>query len=78
VRSAARSDERYTDQTIACADCGADFVWTAGEQQYFAEHELLNRPKRCKSCRAKKRPYNREAQQRYRHQLIYRGDDGKR
>jgi len=43
------------DQTIACADCGADFTWTAGEQQFYREKGLCHPPKHCPNCRAKKR-----------------------
>ena len=43
----------FTDRVLKCADCGADFVFTAGEQQFFAEKEFKNDPKRCKACKAK-------------------------
>jgi CxxC-x17-CxxC domain-containing protein len=29
-----------------------DFVFSAGEQQFYAEKGLLNEPQRCQSCRA--------------------------
>lgn len=38
------------DELIVCPDCGSDFVWTAGQQAYFAERQL-SKPKRCKPCR---------------------------
>jgi hypothetical protein len=38
------------DITITCADCQAPFVFTAGEQQYFADRNYTP-PKRCKACR---------------------------
>ncbi len=44
----------FQDRTLTCVDCGADFVWTAGEQQFFADKRFTNEPKRCKSCKAKR------------------------
>jgi CxxC-x17-CxxC domain-containing protein len=46
----------YQDKMLICKDCGKEFVWTAGEQEFFAEKGFANEPKRCKACReAKKR-----------------------
>jgi CxxC-x17-CxxC domain-containing protein len=42
----------YADKTIRCRDCGMDFVFTAGEQKFYAEKGLMNEPQRCQSCRA--------------------------
>ncbi len=41
----------YEDKVIACVDCGAEFTFTADEQQRFAERGFTNEPKRCKTCR---------------------------
>ena len=41
----------YQDKTIKCCDCGQEFVFTAGEQQFYAEKGFTNEPKRCKACR---------------------------
>ena len=38
------------DKTIECADCKRDFVWTVGEQEFYAERDFTP-PKRCKPCR---------------------------
>ena len=27
----------YQDKTLVCKDCGAEFVFTAGEQEFYAE-----------------------------------------
>ncbi len=43
---------QYTDQTRACRECGREFVWTAGEQEFFASRGLQNPPSRCPECRA--------------------------
>ncbi|MEP7041366.1 MAG: zinc-ribbon domain-containing protein, partial [Chloroflexota bacterium] len=39
----------YADKTISCRDCGMDFVFSAGEQQFYAEKGLVNEPQRCPS-----------------------------
>lgn len=41
----------YEDKTLKCKECGADFVFTAGEQEFYAENGFTNEPKRCKACR---------------------------
>ena len=41
----------YNDKTIICKDCGAEFTFTANEQEFFAEKGFTNEPQRCKSCR---------------------------
>ena len=42
----------YQDKTLVCRDCGAEFVFTAGEQEFYAEKGFQNEPTRCKECRA--------------------------
>ena len=44
----------FQDRILNCVDCGAEFIWTAGEQQFFADKNFKNEPKRCKSCKAKR------------------------
>lgn len=39
------------DKTLTCKDCGAEFVFTAGEQEFYAEKGFQNEPQRCKECR---------------------------
>ena len=46
---------QFQDRTLRCADCGSDFVWTAGEQAFFADKRFTNEPKRCKICRDKRK-----------------------
>lgn len=41
----------YTDKTLVCKDCGQEFVFTASEQEFFAEKGFTNEPQRCKPCR---------------------------
>ncbi len=40
------------DKTLTCRDCGAEFIFTAGEQEFYAERGFTNEPSRCPSCRA--------------------------
>jgi CxxC-x17-CxxC domain-containing protein len=44
----------YTDRILICVDCGAEFVFTAGEQVFFNDKQFRNDPKRCKQCKAKR------------------------
>mgnify|MGYP002801545311 CR=1 FL=1 len=41
----------YEDKTLVCKECGAEFVFTAGEQEFYAEKGFQNEPQRCKACR---------------------------
>lgn len=41
----------YEDKTLICKDCGQEFVFTAGEQEFYAEKGFENEPLRCKECR---------------------------
>ena len=43
------------DQTLRCRDCGVDFIWTEGEQAFYASRGLANPPSRCPNCRAARR-----------------------
>ncbi len=45
----------YTDKTLTCRDCGAEFTFTASEQAFFAEKGFTNEPSRCPACRAERR-----------------------
>jgi CxxC-x17-CxxC domain-containing protein len=44
----------FTDRTLKCVDCGAEFVFTAGEQVFFNDKQFKNDPKHCKQCKAKR------------------------
>jgi CxxC-x17-CxxC domain-containing protein len=45
----------YEDKTLRCRECETDFVFSIGEQDFFAKHNLLNAPSRCPECRQKRR-----------------------
>ena len=42
------------DQQITCRDCGQSFVFTDGEQEFYAQKQL-SAPQRCKDCRNKRK-----------------------
>jgi len=42
----------YTDEKLTCTDCGNEFVFSAGEQEFFASKGFQNKPNRCPDCRA--------------------------
>jgi CxxC-x17-CxxC domain-containing protein len=41
-----------SDKTLICVDCGGEFIFTVGEQEFFAARGFANEPKRCRSCRS--------------------------
>lgn len=45
----------FKDITLRCTDCGREFVFTAGEQMFYADRGLLNEPRRCPDCRNRRR-----------------------
>jgi CxxC-x17-CxxC domain-containing protein len=44
----------YANKVLKCIDCGAEFVFTAGEQLFFHDKQFKNDPKHCKECKAKR------------------------
>lgn len=49
------SEPVYEDVTLVCKDCGEEFVFTAGEQRFYAEKGFRNKPRACKACRNKRK-----------------------
>jgi CxxC-x17-CxxC domain-containing protein len=45
----------YTDKTMTCRDCNQSFVFTTGEQEFFASKGFTNEPSRCPDCRAQRK-----------------------
>ncbi len=45
----------FLDKTLVCRDCGTEFVFTAGEQEFYQQHQLLYEPSRCPACRMERR-----------------------
>ena len=55
-----RRSHMKEDMTLVCKDCGASFVWTAGEQEFYEAKGFTNQPTRCPACRkARKQNSNR-------------------
>lgn len=42
----------FQDRTLTCRDCGQQFTFTAGEQEFYQSRGLTNEPGRCPDCRA--------------------------
>lgn len=49
----------YQDRILTCRDCGAEFTFTASEQEFYAEKGFTNDPGRCPQCRAARKNQNR-------------------
>jgi len=43
------------DETLQCRDCGADFIFTIGEQEFFKQKGFDNKKTRCADCTAAKK-----------------------
>lgn len=43
------------DKTLVCSDCGKEFTFTGGEQEFYSSRGLQNEPKRCPPCRTARR-----------------------
>ena len=43
------------DKVIFCKDCGKEFTFTVGEQNFYEQQGFTNEPVRCKECRDKKK-----------------------
>ena len=41
----------FEDKVLVCKECGQEFVFSAGEQEFYAERGFPNEPQRCKPCR---------------------------
>jgi CxxC-x17-CxxC domain-containing protein len=42
----------FQDRVLKCVECGSEFVFTTGEQSFFADKGFRHEPKRCKNCKA--------------------------
>ena len=43
------------DKVLTCRECGNQFVFTAGEQEFYQSRGFTNEPGRCPDCRAQRR-----------------------
>ncbi len=54
------------DKTLICKDCGAEFIFSEGEQEFFKEKGFENDPVRCPECRkARKQRRNNYSQRQF-------------
>ncbi|MDR0883904.1 MAG: zinc-ribbon domain containing protein [Oscillospiraceae bacterium] len=49
----------FEDKTLTCRDCGAEFIFTAGEQEFYAEKGFTNEPRACPACRTNRKQQRR-------------------
>ena len=47
------------DKTLIGKEGGQEFVFTAGEQEFYAEKGFQNEPQRCKECRTARKSASR-------------------
>ena len=45
----------FQDKQLQCSDCGREFTFTSGEQEFYSTRGLQNEPKRCPDCRRAKK-----------------------
>lgn len=46
----------FQDRVLTCRQCGKEFLFSAGEQAFYAEKGFQHQPSRCKECRGGRRP----------------------
>lgn len=44
----------YKDMELICRNCGEKFIFTAGEQEFYADKGFLHEPTRCPRCRSRR------------------------
>lgn len=52
----------FEDKTLVCRDCGEEFIFSAGEQEFYAEKGFQNEPTRCRNCRKARKAARSEAE----------------
>ena len=53
------------EKNIICKDCGKEFIFTTGEQEFFKEKGFTNDPVRCADCRKSKKQQRNNNNQKY-------------
>jgi predicted N-acetyltransferase YhbS len=46
------------DRKLTCKDCGEEFIFTVGEQEFYKEKGFENDPVRCAECRRSRKQQN--------------------
>ena len=60
----------FVDRTLTCRDCGREFLFTAGEQEFYQSRGLQNEPRRCPECRAARRAADGNGRARAMHDVV--------
>ncbi len=60
----------FVDRTLVCRDCGIEFTFTSGEQEFYESKGLVNEPGRCPECRALRREGRSVSRERTMHQVV--------
>ena len=55
----------FEDKTLVCKECGEEFVFTAGEQEFYEAKGFVNEPQRCKACRDARKNASRAGREMY-------------
>jgi len=45
----------FADKVLVCRECGKEFTFSAGEQEFYQSKGLMNEPTHCRECRALRR-----------------------
>ena len=53
-----RRNFNMQDKVIVCKDCGQEFTFTVGEQEFYKEKGFDNEPVRCPACRRARKQQN--------------------
>jgi CxxC-x17-CxxC domain-containing protein len=61
----------YQDKTLNCRECGRDFLFSASEQEFYAEKGFENEPARCPECRAARKAAHRGGRSHGRERQMY-------
>ncbi|BED92457.1 MAG: zinc-ribbon domain containing protein [Candidatus Paraimprobicoccus trichonymphae] len=61
----------YEDKVLRCVVCGEDFVFSAGEQSFYAERGFENEPKKCRECREADKAKNNNNSSGYKQRKLY-------
>lgn len=60
----------FVDRTLVCRDCGIEFTFTSGEQEFYQSKGLVNEPGRCPECRALRREGRSVTRARSMHEVV--------
>lgn len=67
----------FTDRELICRDCSAAYIFTAGEQEFYATKGLQHDPVRCPSCRQQRKMMRPEDREEIPHYGVYASYGGR-